>query len=98
MTSYLNPAKSAFGTGTPVPHTHDHQYLGTKLLLAVSDAATGEIIGRLKRHHRSAEFVEFLRAADEEITTDRPVHLIMDNYAAHNTYKLKTWLAAHPRY
>ncbi|MBH3441156.1 IS630 family transposase [Pseudomonas luteola] len=84
--------------GHPVTRTHDYQRFGTTSLFAALDVATGEVIGRLKRRHRSAEFVEFLKAIDEEICTDLPVHLIMDNYAVHKTDQVKAWLAAHPRY
>ncbi|MDT4842481.1 IS630 family transposase ISPsy1 [compost metagenome] len=60
--------------------------------------ATGEVIGRLKRHHRSTEFLAFLKEVDASVPGDREVHLIMDNYATHKTDKVRGWLAAHPRY
>lgn len=44
--------------GYPATRTHDDQRHGTTSLFAALDVATGEVIGRLKRRHRSAEFLE----------------------------------------
>ncbi len=71
---------------------------GTTSLFAALDVATGEVIGRLKRQHRSVEFLSFLKEVDASLPADVPIHLIMDNYATHKTDKVKAWLAAHPRY
>lgn len=67
-------------------------------MFAALDVATGEVIGRLKRRHRSAEFLEFLRAIEETVESDKAIHLIMDNYAVHKTDKVRAWLVSHPRY
>ncbi|MDR6678891.1 IS630 family transposase [Pseudomonas oryzihabitans] len=84
--------------GYPVTRTHDYQRHGTTSLFAALDMATGEVIGQLKRRHRSTEFLAFLKEIDARVPQDVPVHLIMDNYATHKTDKVKAWLAAHPRY
>ena len=42
--------------GKPVTRTHDYKRHGTTSLFAALDIATGEVIGRLKRRHRSTEF------------------------------------------
>lgn len=84
--------------GKPVPRTHDYQRHGTTSLFAALDVATGKIIGQLKRRHRSAEFLQFLKAIDTAVPSDQDVHLIMDNYGTHKTQKVRAWLAAHPRY
>ncbi|GGM32617.1 hypothetical protein GCM10009425_48890 [Pseudomonas asuensis] len=67
----------------------------TALLL---DVATGEVIGRLKRRHRSTEFLDFLQEIDAVLPQKMPIHLIMDNYATHKTDRIKAWLAARSRY
>lgn len=67
-------------------------------LFAPLDMATGEVIGRLKRNHRSTEFLAFLKEIDASIPAEMPIHLIMDNYATHKTDKVRAWFAAHPRY
>ncbi|MCM2319782.1 MAG: IS630 family transposase [Pseudomonas sp.] len=84
--------------GHPATRTHDYQRHGTTSLFAALDVATGEVIGRLKRRHRSTEFLAFLKEIDVSVPGDMTVHLIMDNYATHKTDKVRGWLAAHPRY
>jgi transposase len=71
---------------------------GTTSLFAALDAAMDEVIGRLKRQHRSIEFLSFLKEVDASVPADVPIHLVMDNYATHKTDKVKAWLAARPRY
>ncbi len=84
--------------GKPETHTHDYKRHGTTSLFAALDIATGKVIGRLKRRHRSAEFLEFLNAIDRDVPTCLDIHLIMDNYGTHKTDKVKAWLAERPRY
>lgn len=47
--------------GKPVTRTHDYKRHGTTSLFAALNIATGEVIGRLKRRHRSTEFLAFLK-------------------------------------
>jgi transposase len=84
--------------GKPATRTHDYKRHGTTSLFAALDVATGKVIGKLKRRHRSAEFLQFLKAIDAEVAPDLDVHLIMDNYGTHKTDKVRAWFAAHPRY
>lgn len=84
--------------GNPATRTHDYKRHGTTSLFAALDVATGEVIGRLKRQHRSTEFLAFLREIDASVPAEMPIHLIMDNYATHKTDKVRAWLAARPRY
>lgn len=84
--------------GKPVTRTQDYKRHGTTSLFAALDMATGEVIGRLKRRHRSTEFLAFLKEIDANVPEDMPVHLMMDNYATPKTDKVKAWLATHPRY
>jgi len=84
--------------GNPVTRTYDYKRHGTTSLFAALDVATGEVIGRLKRQHRSTEFLAFLREIDASVPAEMPIHLIIDNYATHKTDKVRAWLAARPRY
>ena len=77
----------------PETRTHDDKRHGTTSLFAALDIATGEVIGRLKRRHRSAEFPEFLNAFDRSVPAGLGVHLILDHYGTHKTDKVKAWLA-----
>jgi len=45
--------------GNPATRTHDYKRHGTTSLSAALDVTTGEVIGRLKRQHRSTEFPGF---------------------------------------
>lgn len=84
--------------GMPETHTHDYRRHGTTTLFAALDVATGEVIGKLKRRHRSSEFISFLRHIDSVVPDDLDVHLILDNYGTHKTKKVKNWLLRHPRF
>jgi len=84
--------------GKPSTRTHDYKRHGTTSLFAALDVATGKVIGQLKRRHRSAEFLQFLKAIDAAVPTDQDIHLIMDNYGTHKTEKVRAWFAARPRY
>jgi transposase len=84
--------------GLPETHTHDYRRYGTTTLFAALDLATGEVIGKLKRRHRSAEFISFLRHVDASVPTDLDIHMILDNYGTHKTPKVKNWLMRHPRF
>lgn len=86
------------GFGHPETRTHDYKRHGTTTLFAALDVATGEVIGRLHRRHRAAEFLSFLRAIDADVPQDLQVHLVVDNYGTHKTEKVRAWLAAHPRF
>jgi transposase len=84
--------------GLPETHTHDYRRYGTTTLFAALDVATGQVIGKLKRRHRSAEFISFLRHIDSVTPEDLDVHLILDNYGAHKTAQVRHWLTRHPRF
>ena len=84
--------------GAPETHTHDYRRYGTTTLFAALDVATGKVIGKLKRRHRSTEFISFLRHIDAQVPANLYVHLILDNYGTHKTDKVRQWLSRHPRF
>jgi len=84
--------------GMPETHTHDYRRYGTTTLFAALDVATGKIIGKLKRRHRSTEYISFLRHIDQTVPEDLDIHLIVDNYSTHKSPKVKQWLLRHPRF
>ena len=71
---------------------------GTTSLFAALDIATGKVIGKTYRRHRSVEFRRFLDEIDSSVPKDMDVHLVMDNYATHKTDEIKRWLLRRPRY
>jgi len=84
--------------GIPQRRTHDYMRHGTTTLFAALDIATGEVIGRLHRRHRSQEFLKFLRTIDASVPPDLDVHLVLDNYGTHKTPAVKNWFVRHPRF
>ncbi len=82
------------------PERRTHSYLrhGTTSLFAALDVATGNVIGKCFRRHRSKEFLTFLDLIDCNVPKDLDVHLIMDNYGTHKTPRVKRWLGRHPRF
>jgi transposase len=84
--------------GVPERRTHDYMRHGTTTLFAALDIATGEVIGRLHRRHRSQEFLKFLKTIDQRVPEDLDVHLVMDNYGTHKTPAVKNWFVRHPRF
>lgn len=53
--------------GIAESRTHDYKRHGTTTLFAALDVATGEVIGKLKRRHRTDEFLAFLRHIDSVV-------------------------------
>lgn len=84
--------------GMPETHTHDYRRYGTTTLFAALDVATGRVIGKLKRRHRSVEYLSFLRHIDQTVPNKLDIHLIVDNYSTHKSPKVKQWLLRHPRF
>jgi transposase len=79
-------------------HTHEYERNGTTSLFAALDVATGNVIGKCFRRHRSIEFKKFLDHVDECAPAEPEIHLILDNYATHKTPLIKRWLQRRPRY
>jgi transposase len=84
--------------GVPERQTHDYIRHGTTSLFAALEVATGKVIGKCQRRHRSQEFLKFLEEVDRQLPARAAVHLVMDNYGTHKTPKVKRWFARHPRY
>ncbi|SFQ73548.1 putative transposase [Variovorax sp. OK605] len=77
--------------------THGYVRHGTTTLFAALDVANGQVISRVRAHHRHQEFLDFLRQIDEQTPPELDLHLIVDNYTTHKHAKVKAWLARHPR-
>ena len=84
--------------GQPERRTHDYLRHGTTTLFAALDVATGDVMGKCYRRHRSLEFRRFLKQIDEAVPTDLDIHLILDNYATHKTPAVQRWLLKRPRF
>jgi transposase len=78
--------------------THDYKRHGTTSLFAALDYATGEVIAKCYRRHRSPEFRRFLDEIEKHVPDDLEVHLILDNYGTHKTALIHRWLVKRPRW
>jgi hypothetical protein len=54
-------------------------------------------IQALDRTHRHLELIRFLNAVKREVAADKPIRVVLDNYATHKHPKVLAWLARHPR-
>jgi transposase len=50
------------------------------------------------QRHRHLEFIRFLNAVERHVAADKPIHVVLDNYATHKHPKVLAWLARHPRW
>ncbi|MGC2402344.1 MAG: IS630 family transposase [Acidobacteriaceae bacterium] len=78
--------------------THDYKRHGVTSLFAALDIATGSILGKCYRRHRSVEFLDFLKKIDGAVPVDLDIHLVLDNYGTHKTALVRQWLHKRPRY
>jgi transposase len=86
------------GPGDVEKRTPEYVRHGTTSLFAALDVATGSVIGKCFRRHRSTEFLAFLRLIDKSVEPDLDVHIILDNLATHKTQAVLRWLVRRPRF
>jgi transposase len=65
--------------------THDYKRHGVTSLFAALDIATGSVLGKCYRRHRSVEFLDVLKRIDGAVPADLDIHLVLDNYGTHKT-------------
>ena len=78
--------------------THDYKRNGTTTLFAALNVLDGTIIGRNMKRHRHQEFIRFLNEVDTQVSKQKSIHAVVDNYATHKHPKVRQWLAQHPRW
>jgi transposase len=76
----------------------DHEYIrhGTLSLLAGIDLLSGEVLGLVRKRHRSAEFIEFLKLADAHYPAGARIRLVLDNHSAHISKETRAFLGTLP--
>lgn len=88
--------------GSPERRTHDYRRHGTTSLFAALDVKTGEVVGGCHRRHRQQEFLCFFKRVDRVVKDKQPagrtIHIVLDNYATHETPAVKRWFARRPEY
>jgi len=87
----------------PVPGKHsslgrDHEYVrhGTLSLLAGIDLLSGEVLGLVRKRHRSAEFIEFLKLAHAHYPAGARIRIVLDNHSAHISKETRAFLGTLP--
>jgi len=78
---------------------HGFEYVrhGTLSLYAALETQTGAVLGKTAARHTSSEFVAFLGDLVRSQPKRREIHVIADNFSAHKTPQVQSFLAAHPR-
>ncbi len=83
---------------TPARRTHDNVRHGTTSLFAAFELSSGSVIAQSYRRHRHQEFLRFLKLIAAAVPKDLDLHLVVDNYATHNTPQICKWLLRHLRF
>lgn len=84
--------------GMPERQTHNYVRHGTLDLFAALNVATGEVVARLKKQHRSKDLVAFFREVDRSVDEGLDIHVILDNLSAHKSPVVKRWLVRNSRF
>jgi transposase len=80
----------------PARQSHDYCRHGTTTIFAALDYLTGNVIGDCKEHHRSEDYLKFIKKLDRQYEKDKVLHIIADNYKTHNSKLLQGYVAEHP--
>jgi len=75
---------------------YEYKRLGTLSLLASIDLLNGHVHGMVADRHRSAEFVEHLKALDSHYPGNATIRMILDNHSAHISKETRKYLASVP--
>jgi transposase len=82
--------------GQAEKQSHDYRRHGTTTLFAALEVATGKITDACYPRHRGVEFLKFLKLV-AKAHPRRKLHIVVDNYSAHNHADVKKWLTKNPR-
>lgn len=76
-----------------ISRDYEYRRMGTVSVLAGIDLLTGEVIGIVRDQHKSAEFIEFLKKADERYASELTINIILDNHSVHRSKETMEYLA-----
>lgn len=76
----------------------DPEYVrhGTVSLRAAIDLLNGQVHGHVVDHHRSREFVDFLKSLDRHYKPKLKIRVVLDNHSAHISKETRTYLTTVP--
>ena len=78
--------------------THDYKRHATTTLFAALNTLDGTVVSQCRSRHTHQDWIAFLRQINRQTAPQKPIHIIADNYAAHNHPKVQQWLRCHPRF
>ncbi|ADG06895.1 IS630 family transposase [Kyrpidia tusciae] len=84
------------GVGGTLQRDHEYVRLGTLSVLSGIDLVTGHVHHSVCERHRSAEFIEFLKAVDAYYPPGVQIHIILDNHSAHTSKQTRSYLESVP--
>lgn len=79
-----------------VGRDYEYKRHGTVSLLAGIDLLDGHVLGFVRDRHRSREFVEFLKLADDHYPKGSRIRIVLDNHSAHTSKETRSYLATVP--
>jgi transposase len=79
-----------------VSRDYEYKRLGTVSLLAGMNLVTGEVLPLVCDTHKSADFIEFLKAANERYASAERIKMVLDNHSAHLSKETMAYLATIP--
>jgi transposase len=57
---------------------------------------SGEVIGACTEHHKTKDYIEFLKTVDKKCEAGKALHIIVDNYSTHKTKEVKAYIESVP--
>lgn len=84
--------------GVPLRQTPEYKRNGISNLYAALNVASGKVITKMTTAHRATEFISFLELIDKQVPKELGIHVVLDNYAAHKSEAVRSWLLTHPRF
>ncbi len=79
-----------------ISRDYEYKRLGAVSLLAGMNLVTGEVLPLVRDTHKSSDFIDFLKAANEKYASAERIKMILDNHSAHLSKETKAYLATVP--
>jgi transposase len=89
----LMPQAGGYST---IYRDYEYKRHGTVSLLAGIDLHTGNVIGIVREKHRSKEFVEWLKTANEAYPQGLKLRILLDNHGIHTSKETMKYLLTVP--
>ena len=80
----------------PERQTVDYFRHGTTTLFAALDVLNGKVIGDCNETHTANDFIRFLRKIDKRCSSQKVLHIVIDNLSTHKTKAVNEYLDSVP--